>query len=140
MDIAIAVAVVGLRQGGTDRVKVVVLERKGLEVPESCRPNTGDVLELKAGDLQRAAYPVVTEAGEPTLSCTVVVARRSKPRGSMAGVWCFGVAVDLWHLPITFENPVEIYSHWNGASRPRNWRWRTGTNTEVVGRNTWRTG
>lgn len=86
MDIAIAVAVVGLRQGGTDRVKVVVLERKGLEVLENCRPNTGDVLELKVGDLQRAAYPVVTEAGELTLSYTVVVARRSKPRGSMAGV------------------------------------------------------
>lgn len=48
MDIAIAVAVDGLRQGRTDRVKVVVLERKGLEVLESCRPNTGEMLKLNS--------------------------------------------------------------------------------------------
>lgn len=128
----IATAIVGLRQNGADRVPAVGLERTGSEVREKCRPDTGDVLQ--------AAYTAVTEARVLRRWYTVVVARCSKPRGWMAGVSCSGVAVDLWHLRITFESSAEIYSHWNGAGRPPSWRWRTGMNTEAVGRNTWRTG
>ena len=83
---------------------------------------------------------VVKEPLEQRLRYTIVAARRSEPRGSMVGVWRFVVSVDLCHLPTTFENSAEIYSHWKCGVRLLNWPWRTGKNTEVVGRNTLRTG
>ena len=133
-------AFVDPEQGEVDTIKAVGLERKDSEVLGNYRPDTGDVSKLKMRDSKPAAYPVLKERRVLILRCTLVAARRSEPRGWMAAAWYFGVVGDLWHLRITFESSAEIYNRWRCEVRRLNWPWRTGTNTEAVGRNTWPTG